>query len=336
MPTPVFYIEANGSDVTDRFRAGGLVTMTITETDGEKADSAEIVVDDPEGSVATPQRGSKLNLKGGYLDGVIRDYGEFEVDQVMLEGYPQTIVISLQAVSAKSSAKERRPKDYRREEYPTYGDIFEDVAGRVGLSLHISGEIASVPNEYEAQSEETEQGFLTRLGAKLDAAVMIKNGRLVVVPKGEGESAGGSPMPKITIRPGDGGNLITYSVTWMDRPEHDRVVATWYDRRGNTRREVEESTGMEGPAFLIREAFQSEDEAKQAAEAKAKQLKRGRATASFTIDGDPMATAGAFVEAEDIRDDVDGTWSSKTVTHEYSSSEAFSNIIECELPNSSD
>lgn len=93
---------------------------------------------------------------------------------------------------------------------------------------------------------------------------------------------------------------------------------------------------MEGPAFLIREAFQSEDEAKQAAEAKAKQLKRGRATASFTIDGDPMATAGAFVEAEDIRDDVDGTWSSKTVTHEYSSSEAFSNIIECELPNSSD
>jgi phage protein D len=332
MPTPVFYISADGVDVTGRLMAGGLLSMTITDGIGINSDTLQIEIDDVNGIVAAPSTGTVLNPRGGYLDGEIRDFGQFIVDQVTLSGYPQKIQIDAQSVAATSTAKQHRPKDYRKEEYPTYADIFRDVAGRAGLSLSIASEIGSIEVEYEAQGEESEVGFATRIGRSLDATVTIKNNQLVVVANGSGLSTSGQQMPTIPVAPGR--NLVDYSVSWRDKPKYSKVKATWYDRKKNKPVEVEAETGMDGPEHLIREPFQDEAEATRAAKTKAKRLKREQATASFTIDGLPSASAGAFVVCSGVRPNVDGAWYAKTVTHTFSSDSAYSTKVECEVPTS--
>lgn len=329
MAVPTFFISANGVDITERL-AGGGISMTVTDGIGSKSDTLQIEIDDQDGRVSPPKKGAKLNARGGYRDGLVRDFGTFIVDQVTYSGYPQKISIDAQSVDQKEPAKEHKPKDYRKEEYPTYKDIFSEVAGRAGLSLKISGKLGSIAVEYEAQGEERELEFATRIAGGLDASVMVKNGQMIVLERGSGASVSGGAMPSIIVSKGV--NLLSYSVTEMDAPKYSKVKATVYDRKKNLREEVEEATGLEGPTFLIRDPFQTKEEAERGAKTRANQLKRGQATATFEIDGAPGASAGSFVMCSGVRSNVDGRWYAKTVTHSFSSTAPYTTSIECETP----
>lgn len=328
MPVPVFFISANGQDVTANF-AGINMTMTITDGEGLKADTLQLQLDDVDGSIIAPETGAVLNPVGGY-EGNLRDFGLFIVDSVELAGWPQTISVNAKSVAAKSLAKQREPKSYRKEEFPTYGDIFGDVAGKVGLKLEMAGELKSLPNPFEAQAEEDGLEFLTRLGAKINAAVTVKSQRLVVVVKGKGQSASGGALDVVAVSPGV--NLISYSVTEADEPQHSEVEATYYDRAKNERKAVTEGTGLEGPKLLLRSPYSEEGEAKRAAKAKAEELKRIKATASFEIDGDPFAQAEAIAEVTGCRPRVDGRWRIKTATHNFSATGPYTTSLQCETP----
>lgn len=330
MPVPTFSIFTGaGDDITGKLRGGGM-SMTITDGEGHKADTLQITIDDIQGSVNVPPTGAALLPRGGYKGGVVRDYGAFIVDQITLSGYPQQISISAQSLAAKQMAKRKEPKDYRKEEYPTFGTIFQEIAGKAGLALSIAGSIASIPNEYVAKGEEEFAEFATRLGRRLDAAVSIKAGRLVVVPRGSGMAVSGAAMPTIFIAKGV--NLLSYQVSMQDAPKHSSVEATWYDRRKNKRMVETVPGGSEGPPYLIRNPFQSAQEAQLAAKAQANELKRAEATANFTIKGDPTASGGSFVQASGIRAGVDGRWFARTVTHNFSSTQDYQCTVDCELP----
>lgn len=330
MPVPTFSIFTGaGDDITGKLRGGGM-SMTITDGEGQRSDSLQITIDDIQGSVNVPPTGAALLPRGGYKGGVIRDYGVFIVDQITLSGFPQQISISGQSLAAKQMAKRKEPKDYRKEEYPTFGSIYQEIAGKAGLALSIAGSIAGIPNEYVAKGEEEFIEFATRIGRRLDASVTVKSGRLVVVPRGSGMAVSGAAMPTIFIARGV--NLLSYQVSMQDAPKHSSVEATWYDRRKNKRMVETEPGGSEGPPYMMRTPFQSAGEARLAAKAQANELKRAEATATFTIKGDPAASGGSFVQASGIRAGVDGRWFAKTVTHNYSSSDAFNNTVECELP----
>jgi phage protein D len=149
--------------------------------------------------------------------------------------------------------------------------------------------------------------------------------------KGSGIGAGGSALDLINVtRPG---NLLSYSVNEKDEPKHSEVEASSYDRKKNERKAVTESTGLEGPKFVIRAPFQDEAEAKRAAKSKVKELVRAQADASFTIDGYPFAQAEAFVSASGIRSRVDGLWKVKTATHTFSASGPYTTELSCEVPS---
>lgn len=325
MPVPKFSISANGVDITNRL-AGSGVSMTITDNVGSKADTLTLVLDDVDGSIAAPKTGAVLNPVGGY-EGRMRDFGQFSVDSVVFSGWPQQITIQAKSVAAKSLAKQRDPKAYPQKEFATYGDIFADVAGRVGLSLSISDSIKATVNVYEAQTEESSLEFMTRIGDKLNASVTVKAGRVVVVARGEGVSASGSALPIVKVARGV--NLLSYSVTEKDEPKHSTVEASYYDRKKNKKETVEESTGLDGPKFCIRTPHQGKDEAKRAAKAQAKRLVRDTREATFDINGEPFAQAEAKAAVSGCRSNVDGTWSIKTVTHNFSASGAYTTSLAC-------
>lgn len=329
MPTPVFFISANGKDVTQNFR-GANIQMTITDSEGYKADTLEIQLDDVDGSVYAPETGAILNPVGGY-EGRLRDFGLFEVTGRSFNGYPQTITINAKSVGGKSLAKERKPQAFPIEEYPTYGDIFSHVAGQVGLQLEMAAELKSKANPYEAQAEEDALEFLTRIGGKINAAVTVKSQRLVVVVKGAGKTASGAPLDRVIVAPGI--NLLSYTVNDRDEPKHSKIEVTYYDRDRNERTVLEEETGMDGPTFLIRKPFQTESEAREAAKAKAKELVRQQADATFDIDGDPFVQAEAHAQVQGIRPHVDGLWRIKTVTHQFSATAPYKTSLICEVPS---
>lgn len=330
MPVPVFTISANGQDVTANLTAAGMMAMTITDSQGLNADTLQIEIDDIDGSVVAPKTGAKLNPVGGYAD-QMRDFGTFVVDTVTYEGWPQKISISAKSVEATSLAKQREPKAYPQSQFPTYGDVFQDVAGRVGLSLQMAPELKSIANEYEAQTEENSIEFLQRVAEKLNASVSVKAGNLVAVVKGAGESASGGPLDHIPIAPGL--NLLSYTVSLRDEPKHKEVEATWYDRAENTRKTETESTGLDGPKLLLRYPFQNHDDAKRAAKARSKDISRLQGDASFNIDGTPFAQSEAWAEVSGVRPGVDGLWRVKSVTHNFSATGPYTTSLSCETPS---
>lgn len=329
MRTPVFSISANGVDITGNF-AGLNMTMTITDGEGLKSDTLQLDIDDAGGMVEAPTTGAVLNPIGGYQESGVRDFGLFIVDQVTFEGWPQKISISAKSVAATSLAKEAEPKSYPTKDYSTYGDIFSEIAGKIGLGLQMAGELMGLSNPYEAQAEEDGLEFLTRIGEKINASVSVKSSNLVVTVKGSGESASGGALQVISIAPGL--NLLSYTVTQSDEPKFSEVEGTTYDRASNERKTVTESTGMDGPKFLLRHPYQDESEAQRAAQSKAKDLKRAQAEATFVIEGEPFAQVEAYAEASGCRPGVDGTWRVKTATHSFSASGAYTTSLQCDVP----
>ena len=305
---------------------GANMTMTITDGAGLSSDTLQLVLDDVGGMTVPPRTGAILRPIAGYV-GRTRDFGLYSVDSVVYSGWPQKITIDAKSVAAKSMAKQREPKAYPRTQFPTYGDIFQDVAQRIGYPLQISAEIKSKPNDYEAQADENSLEFTIRIGKKLNATVAVKSGYLVVVARGSGQSAGGAALDRVKVSPGL--NLLSYTVTEKDEPKHSEVEATYYDRAKNKREVVTVQTGMEGPKFLMRIPFQNEAEAKEAAEARAKDLLRSQADATFEIDGDPFAQAEAWADASGVRARVDGEWWVKTATHNFSASSPYTVSLQC-------
>ncbi len=326
MARPAVQITADGTDVTGNIMPG-LVSLSITDGVGIDSDSVRFEIDDKDGVIEPPEKGAELQVQAGYEDDLY-DFGTFIVDQVSLSGWPQVISVTARSMDGLSEAKQERDESYLKEDYPTYGDIFEELAGRMELGSSISEDIASKAIEYESQFGESDIAFASRLGDKVDAAVSIKEKTLVVVPRGSGQAAGGSSLPTIEItRPG---NLISYNVTTVNVPKHSTVRAVWFDRQENVDKEIVVSSGEEGPEFLLRRNFQSEDDAREEAQAVAESLKRGEGNAMFEIDGTPSARAESYVNVSGVRDLVDGEWRATTVTHSFSGGGSYTTQILCE------
>ena len=120
MPKPFFRFIVGGTDITPKV-SDGQVSLTITDGSGADADTAQIVIDDHNGIIVAPKEGVDIQITAGYLDDQV-DFGTFTVDEVVYEGWPMQISISAQSAKAKSTLKQRRPKAYRQEKYPTYGE----------------------------------------------------------------------------------------------------------------------------------------------------------------------------------------------------------------------
>lgn len=326
---PFFQItlSATGADISAGLSSVN-ISLTINETAGGESDTVTIVVDDKDGGFGEPEVGTKIQVVAGYDDGNHRDFGVFSIEEVTDEGWPSKISISARSVDVMGPAKAQKTQGFPKKDYPTYGDVFGKVAADAGLSLAIAPAIASKANEYVGQSGEDPVSFATRIGEKLNAAVCVKSGRLVVAEKRSGQSISGTPLTTINVV--NGLNALTYSRSRHGKTEYSSVKATWMDRKDPKMKEVTSSTGKNGPEFLIRTSKQNEEDAQSEADAKAKELAAGQETATFSINGEPSATAGAPVKVEGIKSTIDGEWISKSVTHEFQSDAPYTTSVECE------
>ena len=320
-----------GVDITGRF-SGRNVEVTVVDATGTESDSAELTVFDPAAEVDPPRRGAVLGVLLGYRETGLALVGVFKVDEVKLTGYPHKIVISAKSADNKETLKERRTKAYSDK---TFGQIVAEVAGRHGLKPSVAGALAQVrfptfssPAEsYVGQQEESDIAFVGRLAERLGAFVALKNGRMIAVPKGEGQSVSGA-AGVITITPDKLIGNDAYEVSWKDKPVHGRVEASYFDRGKVVREPVIVGDGEGAAVFRFREPFPHKDQAQAAAEAKSRELARAEGSATFHCWGDTSIRAEMSALARGIRTAVDGLWSISRVEHVLSKD--FTTKVECE------
>lgn len=116
-----------------------------------------------------------------------------------------------------------------------------------------------------------------------------------------------------------------------DRTKYSKVVAYWQDRDRAERVEIETDADAEGDSvFRLPEPYADAAEADRAAQAK--DLQRGKGSASVTIIGDTSVVAGAPLIFSGIRPGLDGVpYIIETVEHEYGKGSGFRTKIDARL-----
>ncbi|MHA1570505.1 MAG: contractile injection system protein, VgrG/Pvc8 family [Alphaproteobacteria bacterium] len=311
--TPDFAIFADGIAATATF-ADRLLSLVITDAAGKESDAAEIMLDDRDGSIALPREGAKLAISLGYRETGLEYMGLFVVEEVEGSGFPRQLAITAKAADHRETFKEQKTRGWDQK---TLGQIVGQIAGEHGLSAAVAGSLSARQIAHIAQTEESDQHFLTRLAARFGAIAAPKDGRLVFAPRGAGLAASGAVMTPVVVSVTDLVGSSAYSFTLKPRNRFSKVVATWTDRAGAKRREVEAMTNSQGPIRTLRTPFADEAQAQAAADAEARKIAREEGSISLEIAGRPAVRAEAPLTVSGVRTGADGQWTIERVEHTY-------------------
>ncbi len=147
----------------------------------------------------------------------------------------------------------------------------------------------------------------------------------MLVNIGNNKSSSGRELPLIVVRNSE----IT---SWRgEQPDRDRfaaVVATYTDKAKGE--EIAVTVGEGKPAWRIRRAFTSRDEAKTAAESQLRRLNRRHASLSLDMPGLPEVGAESPVLITGLRNGFNGKWSVTKARHTINS-QGMKTSLDCEI-----
>lgn len=273
-PAPQWRVIVDGKDMTSRV-APRLMSLSITECRSDQADQLDLVLDDADGRLELPRRGVSVRVYLGWNGprGLV-DKGTFEVDEVEFSGPPDTITLRARSADMGNALRTRATRSFHQT---TIRAIVQTVAEAHSLAP-VVGQFGETKIAHIDQTDESDLAFLNRIGKRYDAVATIKEGRLLFLPVGKGDTASGKEMPTIELTRRDG-DRIRYHVA--DRDSYTGVRASWQDKGKATRRHV--LAGVIGNAKRLRQLYASEEDALEAARAEWARLQRGMATLQFEL-----------------------------------------------------
>ncbi len=307
--TPAVRIEADGADITALIE-DRLLSLSISDAAGTDSDTAEIELDDRGYRIALPEPGAELVIWMGYRETGLVEMGTFVVDECSGQGPASTLTIHAKAADMRGGIK--APKTQAWED-KTLGEIVDTIAARHGLRAAVAPALRAVRWAYVAQTKESDLHFLSRLAIDLDATVKPAGGALVVVPKGEGVTADGAPIPEVEL---SAAALSDWSWTATGRSRYASAVAEWSEPGTATVHRVE--TGSGEPVLELRRRYATEDEARRAAEAALKRAVRASGSLSATCTGFAgELMAEGVVILSGIKPELTGRWTMPRVSHRF-------------------
>lgn len=308
-----------------------LISLSVTDKEGVTSDSFTAELNDgPPSFLALPRTGAIVDIRLGYGGGALRSVGRFTVDKVQVTCLPYKVSISGKSADLrKGKLKEHKERHWDNK---TVSDIVGEIAGECGLMATVDDEIGSYKYEWLGQQDEQNILFLERLARRHNALFTIKDGRLIIAKRGSGLSATGEFVGSVVVTPPI---IIQGSCTFEanDRTRFKKVVAYHQDKDKAERVEIEADADADGDSvYRLPEPYADVAEADKAAQAKAKQLKRGEGAASVTVVGDTSIVAGAPLLFQGVRPGLDGVpYLIDTVTHEVSKRGGFTTKISAKL-----
>lgn len=320
---PIFKIEADGVDVTKRFKPH-LIELSVRDSSGFDSDTLEIRLSNVGGIIAPIRRGVVLKAwLGQRVAGVETLYfkGSYYVDECSESGAPDELMINAKSADMMGEGKVLRTQAHQNT---TLGSVLDAVAGRNGWQMAVGAAYRSIVIGWLLQQDESDLAFITRLGSSYGAVATVKDSRLVFVSQGSLTSQSGQSMPQITVHYGD---CSQWSYQELGRGEYAGAVAQWRDDEGNAGTVARGSS----PVWVVRELFDSAERATEAADEELRRLAGGSNTLSLTLaSANPALTAEAEILARGFRAHIDGQrWVAKDCTLTLGVS-GFSGSVECE------
>ncbi len=315
--TPAFKILINGIDGTAKVN-DRMISLTVVDHDGNKADEFTLVVDDRDFAVQLPKKGAIVIIFMGYVETGIAMMGEFRVNRRKRRFDKGGGAVM--EVTGKSADMKKEMKSQRHARYigKTIKQMVSEVAGRHGMSALVSPKLGQLKRTPEYQSEESDIHFLTRIAQDHDAVFKVAGGKFLFLSRDE------ISAPAIILTKAD---FEECEVEDDDRSEHQKARAHYHDR-GEAKRKKVEQEGGDGGQFTMRHTFQDEAVAKDAARAKKRQLERAATTLNGKGAGKVALMAGAKLQTVIGAELYDGSWRIKMATHTMVKGEGYKTAIE--------
>lgn len=317
--TPDYQILADRQDITAAI-ADRLLSLRVTDESGIQSDMLELRMDDRDRKIRLPRTGAELELNLGYIETGLRRIGLYTVDEVSIEGPPDTLIIRARAADFRQSLKAQRTQSW---ELVSLSDIVSTIASRHGLAPIIADTLKQSMIEHVDQTDESDLHFLTRLGKAYGAIAKPAEGRLLFVPEGEAKTASGKSIPAVTL---NRDQLTRWRFSYVDREKYQAVIAHWHNAKTGKKEPVRIGPDSAEPAFTLRGNHPDAEAAKVAAEAKLKALKRGTSSGSVTLAGDMRLMAEGKLVLSGFGKTPDGEWSIQRVEHSLNSSGLITSI----------
>ena len=305
---PAFQIIAGGVDATANFN-DRLLSIEVTDEDGDKADTVSIEIDNRDGRVMMPAKDTRIEVWLGFRGQPLSMMGVYAVDSLSGAGPAHRMTIGATAADLKGPIRAPRTRAW---EQTTFGAIVGEIARSAGLTPAVAGPLASRAVTYEAQTAESDLHFLSRLARRLNATAKPAGGHLVVQPRGADETAAGDPMPVLPLTPG----MLSswdWQIDWRDPT--DGVAAEYTDADTGERGVVASGAGK--TTTRLRHVHASRKDAQEAADAAKRRADQGGLTLSAELAGfQPGALAGARVTLSGfVPAQINGSWAVTRVSH---------------------
>ncbi|EOC0418861.1 phage late control D family protein [Cronobacter malonaticus] len=218
--TPAFMLKIGNEDITSNL-ASRLISLTLTDKRAFEADELSIELDDADGQVSLPARGTVIRIFLGWKGQPLVDKGSFIVSEVGHHGTPDVVSVRAQSADFRSSLNVRREESWHDT---SLSEIVNAIASRNKLTASVATTLAEIKIPHIDQSQESDAAFLTRLADRNGASFTIKAGKILFIKAGRGTTASGQHIPLVTITRSEGDR---HQFGIADRNVYTGVTAKW-------------------------------------------------------------------------------------------------------------
>ena len=319
MAQRAFYtVTVAGQNISSRL--GPLLTsLRTTDQEGTHSDTAEIVIDDTNDSVALPRTGDLITIALGWEGGAAIVVFEGKVDEVKSSGSRgggREIRISAKGVDTKGKAKE--PQQLHIDD-ASVKDALTKAGKAAGVtSIEVDPEFANIRRAWWGLNDESFLHFGDRIAREIGGIFKVKDTKAILAKKGGG-SVSGQSMPVIAAMWGD--NLISWDISpEMGRPRHKQTRARYFDRKEAKWKSVTVEVDDDDAEATASDRFSRTDkeEADGSASNSARDAERERGGGQVEIDGNGAAKPGGTCIIVGAKRGVDGAYRIESVEHSYS------------------
>lgn len=303
VPHPKFVLEYEGRDITTDI-SPFILQITYSDVLQGETDSLEINLEDRDHRWKNgwfPQKGDTLRLLIGYDGQKLTSCGSFQVDEVELNGPPDTISLRAMAAGVKEALRTDNTVAYENK---SFEEIAKEIAKKHGYKL--TGKVSTAKRKRRAkrvtQRKETDLAFLKRLGEAEGVIFTVKDGQLVWHDQDELDAAGSvividrSDMTRFTFRAKTSQVYKACQVSYHD-PNTKQLITHTYKADGVTT----------GDTLKLNTRCESKDDAIIKAAAALRNQNGKQVEGSITLSGNPRLVAGSNVDVTGLGV-LDGTY----------------------------
>jgi hypothetical protein len=308
-----------------------LLSLTYTDYLEGQSDTLEVELEDVEGKLQGPWYPThgdvmiaSIGYEKGYLRGQWLPCGEFQIDEVAVNGPPDSV--SIKGLAAGTEHQLRTASAVAYDE-TTLADIAGQVAARNGLKLE--GEIAEVELIRVTQAQERDLPFLRRLADEYGHAFTVRDGKLMMYKRSDLKAR----EPRRTLRREDVASWrfqdkITTVVESAAVTYHDPVTKQTYTGEAKDSGDEIRTRRHSNDTRKINIRAENPAQAQLKADAALERANEDQTTCTLSMMGAVDLTAGTNIALEGWYA-MDGKYQITQSTHSITRGQGYTTSIDC-------